>query len=256
MSKERMPEESKVLKPKQAEVEQESVDPRPDATGIAGLQQSIGNRAVQRLLAQRSADGAFELDDATAGRINQARGGGQPLDTAVQKQMGAAMGHDFSGVNVHTGSESNELNRDLSARAFTSGQDVFFRQGDYDPGSSSGKELIAHELTHVVQQSTGAVTGGQKMTVNPPGDVHEQEADSIAQQVAQRQGHEEEEGEEIVATKPIQRQEEEEDVALKSVQRQEEEEDVALKPLQRQEEEEDMALKPVQRQEEEEDVAL
>ena len=222
MSKERMPEESKVLKPKQAEVEQESVDPRPDATGITGLQQSIGNRAVQRLLAQRSADGAFELDDATAGRINQARGGGQPLDTAVQKQMGAAMGHDFGGVKVHTGSESNELNRDLSARAFTSGQDVFFRQGDYDPGSDSGRELIAHELTHVVQQSTGAVTGGQKMTVNPPGDVHEQEADSIAQQVAQRQ-----EEEEDVAMKPIQRQEEEEpeELAMKPVQRQEEPEE-------------------------------
>ena len=243
MSKERMPEESRLLKPKQAEQpEQQSVDPRPDAAGITGLQQSIGNRAVQRLLAQRSADGAFELDDATADRINQARGGGQPLDTAVQKQMGAAMGHDFGGVKVHTGSESNELNSDLSARAFTSGQDVFFRQGDYEPATGSGQELIAHELTHVVQQSTGAVSGGQKMTVNPPGDVHEQEADSVAQQVAQRQEDAESQA------KAIQRQpieEEEEMLQPKAVQRQEEEEDVALKPVQRQEEEEDVALKPV-----------
>jgi hypothetical protein len=248
MSKERMSEEGKVLKPKQAEVEQESVDPRPDATGIAGLQQSIGNRAVQRLLAQRSADGAFELDDATAGRINQARGGGQPLDTAVQKQMGAAMGHDFSGVNVHTGSESNELNRDLSARAFTSGQDVFFRQGDYDPGSDSGRELIAHELTHVVQQSTGAVTGGQKMTVNPPGDVHEQEADSVAQQVAQRQLAEEDEAEDVLQGKDLQRQPEEEEEPEDALQGK----DLQRQPAEENEEEpeEPLALKPVQRQEE------
>jgi hypothetical protein len=76
------------------------------------LQQQVGNRAVQRLLAQRQGDGSFELDDETAGRINQARGGGQALDNAVQKQMSASMGHDFSGVRVQrqeTPEEEEEL---------------------------------------------------------------------------------------------------------------------------------------------------
>jgi len=156
-----------------------------EVPGLLRLQQQVGNRAVQRLLAQRKGDEGFELDDETAGRINRARGGGQPLESAVQEQMGAAMGYDFTGVRVHTSPESADLNRQLSARAFTTGQDIFVRQGDYAPHSSSGRELIAHELSHVVQQSTGRVGGsGGRMTVRPAGDAFEQEADALARQAA------------------------------------------------------------------------
>jgi hypothetical protein len=66
--------------------------------------------------------------------------------------MGFAMGADFSGVTVHTDTQSDQLNRSVQAKAFTTGQDIFFRQGAYQPSSRSGQELIAHELTHVVQQ--------------------------------------------------------------------------------------------------------
>lgn len=169
---------------------QQPAGPDARAAQVLHLQQQVGNQAVQRLLAQRRDDGGFELDEATAGRINQTRGGGQALDTTIQQQMSERMGHDFSGVRVHTGSEANNLNQELSARAFTTGQDIFFRQGTYDPGSSSGKELIAHELTHVVQQSSGRVnSSGGGMTVNPPGDVYEREADATAKQVL-HSGHE------------------------------------------------------------------
>jgi hypothetical protein len=71
--------------------------------------------------------------------------------------MGKAMGADFSGVRVHTDSQSDELNQSIQAKAFTTGQDVFFRRGAYDPGSRGGQELIAHELTHVVQQNKDVV---------------------------------------------------------------------------------------------------
>jgi hypothetical protein len=71
--------------------------------------------------------------------------------------MGQAMGADFSGVKVHTDSQSDQLNKSIQAKAFTTGQDVFFRQGAYEPSSQGGQELIAHELTHVVQQNGGAV---------------------------------------------------------------------------------------------------
>lgn len=151
------------------------------ASPIAELQRQVGNRAVQRLLAQRSGGGgSFELDDETTNRINSQRGGGQPLDTAIQAQMSQATGHDMSDVKVHTSSESASLNQQLNAKAFTTGSDIFFSQGAYQPGSSSGQELIAHELTHVVQQSSGAVSGGSRMTVNAPGDAFEQEADAVA----------------------------------------------------------------------------
>jgi hypothetical protein len=85
--------------------------------------------------------------------IQQAKGGGQSLDPNLQEKMGQAMGGDFSGVKVHTDSQSNQLNRSIQAKAFTTGHDVFFRQGAYNPSSKDGQELIAHELTHVLQQN-------------------------------------------------------------------------------------------------------
>jgi hypothetical protein len=222
MTRERMPDD-KVSKPRKEEDGDQlkrNVPGRELAShGLASLQQSVGNRAVQRLLAQRNSSGdALELDEDTAGRIERARGSGQPLEGAIQKQMGDAMGHDLSSVRVHTSPESDALSRQLSAKAFTTGQDIFFREGAYQPGSAGGRELIAHELTHVVQQSTGAVSGsGSGMTVNPPDDVFEQEADDVARTLAgtevQRQveGEGEEEEEEEL---PVQMQALEEDEGL------------------------------------------
>ncbi|NER82480.1 MAG: DUF4157 domain-containing protein [Leptolyngbya sp. SIO1D8] len=85
-----------------------------------------------------------------------ARGQGQPLGNEVQGPMEQAFGADFSGVRVHTGSQSEQLNQSIQARAFTTGQDIFFRQGEYQPDNRSGQELLAHELTHVVQQNGSA----------------------------------------------------------------------------------------------------
>lgn len=229
MTHERSLDEDKAKKSKPQEDGKEKGRPvaaERDKTGLASLQQLIGNRAVQRLLAQRSGDGPFELDDDTGGRINRERGSGQPLDTALQKQASKTMGRDLSGVRVHTSPEAHDLSHQLGAKAFTTGRDVFFREGAYDPHSSGGRELVAHELTHVVQQSSGAVGGAGKMTVNPPGDIFEQEADAIAKMIAgggaevQRQ----EEEEELIQTQ-IQ-DEEEEEIQLQI--EEEEEEEVML----------------------------
>ncbi|MFC1892690.1 DUF4157 domain-containing protein [Chloroflexota bacterium] len=91
-------------------------------------------------------------------RIEGQRGGGHPLSDVVREPMERAFGADFSGVRTHTDSEADALNQQLSAKAFTTGQDVFFREGEYSPGSGSGQKLIAHELTHVVQQSGGRIS--------------------------------------------------------------------------------------------------
>ncbi len=98
--------------------------------------------------------------------INRARGSGQPLDTGLQQSMGQAMGADFRGVRVHTDSKSDQLNQSIQAKAFTTGQDMFFRQGEYNPGSRGGQELIAHELTHVVQQGGGQLSLQRKEILN------------------------------------------------------------------------------------------
>jgi hypothetical protein len=66
--------------------------------------------------------------------------------------MEDAFGADFSGVKVHSDAQSDSLNQSLQATAFTTGSDVFFAKGQYKPTSPAGQELLAHELTHVVQQ--------------------------------------------------------------------------------------------------------
>lgn len=96
-------------------------------------------------------------------QLNQSRGGGSPLEPQLKGKLESAMGADFSQVKVHTGSQSDQLNQSIQAKAFTTGNDVFFKQGEYNPSSRSGQELIAHELTHVVQQNQGAV---QRQTLN------------------------------------------------------------------------------------------
>ncbi|WP_309242662.1 eCIS core domain-containing protein [Limnofasciculus baicalensis] len=88
--------------------------------------------------------------------IQQAKGGGQGIDESVRQPMEGAFGADFSGVKVHTDAQSDQLNRSIQAKAFTTGQDIFFKQGEYQPGSKGGQELLAHELTHVVQQKGAA----------------------------------------------------------------------------------------------------
>lgn len=81
--------------------------------------------------------------------------GGRELPGKLQGTMNQAFGVDFSGVRIHADTESDRLNRSLHARAFTVGQDIFFRKGEYDAQSNQGQRLLSHELTHVVQQAGG-----------------------------------------------------------------------------------------------------
>lgn len=118
--------------------------------------------------------------------INRERGGGQLLANTIQQPMEQAFGSDFSGVRVHTDGRSDQLNQSIQARAFTIGQDVFFRQGAYQPGNREGQELLAHELTHVVQQN-GRVQGkesiGQaKMDLSLLGSVHLQQGENTTRE--------------------------------------------------------------------------
>jgi hypothetical protein len=218
------------------------LDGKLDASTLTQMQQTVGNAAVQRFLAQRQGDGPAEIQEETANAINSKRGSGGSLDSGVAEKAGDAMGHDFSGVNVHTDSEADELSRGLGAKAFTTGSDIFFQSGAYSPGSSEGQQLLAHELTHVVQQGGSAPAGGGKMTVNDPNDQYEQEADSVADQIMNQ------------PAPAVQRQEEEEPerpVALKAdpaLQRAMPDEEAMLKPdptLQREGEEEEEPEQPV-----------
>lgn len=93
---------------------------------------------------------------------------GKPLDEQTRRSMEAGLGHDFSNVRVHTDEQADAAARSLGASAYTVGNDLVFASGKYDPESAAGKERIAHELTHVVQQR---LTHGQ--STSP---AHEAEA--------------------------------------------------------------------------------
>jgi len=121
--------------------------------------------------------GGGAVDASVEQSIQQAKGSGQGLSEDVREPMEQAFGADFSGVRVHNNSNADQLNRSLNARAFTTGPDIFFKQGEYNPGSRDGQELLAHELTHVVQQSGSQLqtkqAGSEKRTseILPDGEV-------------------------------------------------------------------------------------
>lgn len=153
---------------------------------ILMLQQHYGNRAVQRLInqaVQRKPIAKDELDPTVSDTINHSRGSGSSLPDTLRDSMEKAFGTDFSRVHIHTDQQSDQLNRSVQATAFTIGSDIYFRKGNYNPSSSSGKELLAHELTHVVQQGGTHHRVQGKLTLGPVGDQYEQEADRVAQQI-------------------------------------------------------------------------
>jgi hypothetical protein len=106
------------------------------------------------------------------------RSPGQQLDTATRDYFEPRFGHDFSQVRVHTDEKAAESARAIGARAYTVGNNLVFGAGGFLPASSSGKQLLAHELTHVVQQG-GRITQGP-LQVGDPNDPLEDEADRLS----------------------------------------------------------------------------
>jgi hypothetical protein len=128
------------------------------------------------------------------------RSPGQPLDPATRGFMERRFGYDFSRVRVHADADAAKCAATIKARAFTSGQDIFFRQGEYKPSSQVGQELLAHELTHVVQQKNEqqseqiqrAPEGGSEepSIAGTPDDAIEMWKDIIAHRHFQQKGSE------------------------------------------------------------------
>ena len=152
--------------------EEEELQAKPLTSAITPLVQRIPAKSdeaetqpeslVQRVAEEEdelqtkrgSAADSFEMGDDFAGRVAATRGGGAPLPDPVRTFMEPRFGADFSGVRVHAGSEAADLNQQVSAQAFTLGNDIYLGEGKTDLSSDSGKQLLAHELTHVVQQGS------------------------------------------------------------------------------------------------------
>ncbi|HEX2271689.1 MAG TPA: DUF4157 domain-containing protein, partial [Pyrinomonadaceae bacterium] len=108
---------------------------------------------------------------------------GQPLDTATRAFMESRFRHDFSGVRVHTDAKAAESARTVNAHAYTVGSHIVFNAGQYLPGTKPGNNLLAHELTHVLQQSQG-LTRSALPGIGPANDEFERQADAVAHAIA------------------------------------------------------------------------
>jgi hypothetical protein len=189
--------------------------------GLLGLQRAIGNSGVSALVSEEERSPVLDVVGS---------GGGSPLDTETRADMESRLGHDFSDVRVHTDSRAHDSARAVNAHAYTVGSNVVFQRDKYDPSSTEGKTMLAHELTHVVQQRSGPVDGtptGGGVQVSDPSDRFEQEAAANAERAVsapapaavspvgsavQRQADEEEQPEEAAVQGAfVQRQEGEEE---------------------------------------------
>ncbi|NWF25890.1 DUF4157 domain-containing protein [Streptomyces sp. PKU-EA00015] len=116
---------------------------------------------------------------------NIVSGAGQPLDVSVRRELEEQLGHDFGRVRLHTDRDAGALTEMLGADAVAVGQDIFFREGAYRPGTADGQRLLAHELLHTVQNphGLGALRAGRDLgAVSLPQQATEREAESAAQE--------------------------------------------------------------------------
>lgn len=118
------------------------------------LQAGAGEDAEEStLMAKHGTSSQPTVSDKTASQLFASKGSGDPLPKNSKSEMEKGFGVDFSNVRTHTGPPAETMSKNLGAQAFTHGSDIYFNTGKFDPQSHGGKKLLAHELTHVVQQS-------------------------------------------------------------------------------------------------------
>jgi hypothetical protein len=115
------------------------------------------------------------------------RSPGQPLDASTRAFMEPRFGHDFSQVRIHTDARAGESAQAVNALAYTVGRDVVFGAGRYEPGTSEGQKILAHELAHTIQQGPGVQRLPDKLETTDPGDSAEKEAQAAARAAMQGQ---------------------------------------------------------------------
>lgn len=102
--------------------------------------------------------------------LSNSKGGGNKIDRNTKQEMESGFGADFSKVRIHTDNKATEMSQELGAQAFTHGNDIYFNQGKYNPESNEGKHLLAHELTHTIQQE-GLIPDKLQFTIGDGNDL-------------------------------------------------------------------------------------
>lgn len=158
----RMPQAPLPVQRKCEDCEEESLQMKPLSESITPLIQR--NHEEEEELQMKGFDSGViqmksnEVNSDLSSQLSQTKGDGNKLPESTNQFMSTAFGADFSSVNIHTNSSAIQMNRSLNARAFTHGNDIYFNKGEYNPSEGEGKRLLAHELTHVVQQGQNKVS--------------------------------------------------------------------------------------------------
>lgn len=165
------PKASRLEEPESALAVKAALSGRLDVAGpagLVGLQRAAGN------------SGASSLMDEERSPVQDVIGsGGTPLPTDVRADMEGRFGQDFGDVRVHNDGAAHESAKSVNAQAYTVGSNIVFQRDKYDPSSDGGRHMIAHELTHVVQQRNGPVDGtdaGGGVKISDPSDRFERDA--------------------------------------------------------------------------------
>lgn len=116
-------------------------------------EEEIQTKEDEKELQMSAATDANPADDSNLERhLNSSRGGGSPLSQNTRNEMESGFGADFSSIKIHNDAKAVQMNKQLGSQAFASGNDIYFNEGKYNPDSTTGKHLLAHELTHTIQQ--------------------------------------------------------------------------------------------------------
>lgn len=204
------PKASRLEEPESALAMRAALSGRLDVAGpagLAGIQRAVGNAGAAALVEEdRSA--VHDVIDS----------GGTPMAPEVRADMEGRFGQDFGDVRIHSDGAAHESAKSVNAQAYTVGTNIVFQRDKYDPSSDGGRHMLAHELTHVVQQRNGPVDGtdvGGGVKISDPSDRFERDAVANADRVMAAQ-----------PSAPVQREEasdEDEASAQTFVQRQEDE---------------------------------
>ena len=146
-------EDKKVQKKGEKEEDKKVQKKCADCEGEDKKVQKKAEKEEEKKPVQAKLNESNPVNEGVESDLNSSKGGGSAMDKNTKKEMESGFGANFSSVNIHTNSKAVQMSEQLGAQAFTHGNDVYFNKGKYNPNSKEGKHLLAHELTHTIQQT-------------------------------------------------------------------------------------------------------
>ncbi len=135
---------------------------------VEGTEDKMGAIGHEGIIQRKETDPGTDLAAPELGdKLQESKGQGNPLAPEVKSEMESGFGADFSNVRTHSGTKAADMNQSLKSKAFTNQGDIYFNEGNFDPNSKDGKQLLAHELTHTIQQGAAKPTDNKNQSSNP-----------------------------------------------------------------------------------------